>query len=451
MILDFSWLSRPHELWIAAIAVVCSVACALPGAFLVLRRMSLLGDAISHSVLPGLAMAFILTFSRAPIPMLIGALIAGVIAAVASAALHRWGKVPEDAALGVVFSTMFAIGVILITAVASSVDLDANCVLYGLIELAPFDTTTIAGVSMPADFLWLSIIAAINAALIALFYKELQVVCFDPALATSMGIPAGAIHYALIGAVAATTVASFEAVGSILVITMLIAPAATAHLLTERLPRFLTLSAILAATAALLGTHVAIVLDTSVSGMISVAAGAQFALAFLFAPHHGIIARTARRLALSIRITREDILGALYRAEESQQADLSPSHRLTVSDFTPAESLNPSPAPRERTDRAPARSGEGKSLMTKLAQISLARHNLITPDHQLTDTGREAARQLIRSHRLWEAWLADNTTLPPDHLHAPAERLEHFITPALKRDLAQAVDKPTDPHGKAIP
>lgn len=423
---DFSWLHRTHELWIAAIAVVCSVACALPGAFLVLRRLSLLGDAISHSVLPGLALAFILTSSRAPIPMLVGALIAGVVSALASAALHRWGRVPEDAALGVVFSAMFAIGVILITAVAGNVDLDANCVLYGLIELAPLDTIPISGSDIPTDFVWLATVMLVNGFLIAVFYKEIQVVCFDSALATSMGFPAGIIHYALIGAVAATTVASFEAVGSILVVTMLIAPGATARLLTERLPRYLLISVILAATAAFIGTHIAIALDTSVAGMISVVAGAQFAVAFLFAPHHGIVARALRRFALSVRITREDILGALYRREEA--------------------ATNPTP------DAAPGDRAFGPHpIITRLALRSLTHHRLITPESTLTDKGRTSARQLVRSHRLWEAWLADNTTLPPDHLHDPAERIEHFITPALERDLSRAVDKPVDPHGKAIP
>lgn len=418
---DFSWLGRTHELWVAAIAVVCSVACALPGSYLVLRRLSLLGDAISHSVLPGLALAFVITASRAPVPMLVGALAAGVVSAVASSALHRWGRVPEDAALGVVFSTMFAIGVILITAVASNVDLDANCVLYGLIEMAPFDSLTIGGVHVPVDFVWLTSVMVVNAALIFVFFKELQVVCFDPALATSMGISAGVVHYGLIGVVAATTVASFEAVGSILVVTMLIAPGATAHLLTEKLGRYLLLSSVLAATAAVLGVHFAIAMDSSVAGMISVVAGVLFGLVLIAAPHHGLAARAIRRLSLSVRIAREDILGALYRTEEG--ADVS-SRRMPT------------------------------GWLGRIAAWSLGRRQLVerrVGALVLTDKGRLAARHLVRSHRLWEAWLADNSTLPPDHLHDPAERIEHFITPALERELTRAVERETDPHGKAIP
>ncbi|MFM9958079.1 MAG: iron chelate uptake ABC transporter family permease subunit [Phycisphaerales bacterium] len=286
-----SYEVRNEDLWTCGTAVVCSVSCGVLGCFLVLRRMSLLGDAISHAILPGLAAAFILTGSREPWAMLGGAMIVGVLTALLSSGLSRWGKVPEDASMGVVFTTLFALGVVLITLVASDVDLDPGCVLYGLIEFVPFDTVSLLGFDVPRTFVWLSVMLVVNIGLITAFYKELKIVCFDPYLATTMGISATAVHYALMTTVAATSVASFEAVGSILVIAMLIAPGATAQLLTDRLARMLWWSAAIGAACAVGGYALAVRLDTSVAGMIAAVALGIFCAAALFAPRHGVIAR----------------------------------------------------------------------------------------------------------------------------------------------------------------
>jgi manganese/zinc/iron transport system permease protein len=290
-----SYEVRSDDLWTVATAVACSVACGLVGCFLVLRRMALLGDAISHAILPGLALAFIFTQSREPLPMLAGAMVVGVLTALISAGLSRWGRVPEDASMGVVFTTLFAVGVILITLVARDVDLDPGCVLYGLIEFVPYDTVSLLGTTVPRALVWLAIVLAINVGLIVLFYKELKIVCFDPYLATTMGISAALVHYGLMTAVAATSVASFEAVGSILVIAMLVAPGATAHLLTDKLSRMLWWAAGIATLDAVLGYALAVWLNTSVAGMIATVSLATFILTALVAPRYGVLVRVIRR------------------------------------------------------------------------------------------------------------------------------------------------------------
>jgi ABC-type Mn2+/Zn2+ transport system permease subunit len=282
------------DLWTLATAIVCCVTCSVLGCYLVLRRMSLLGDAISHAILPGLALAFLFTGSREPLPMLLGAATVGVLTALLSAGLSKWGKVPEDAAMGVVFTTLFALGVVLITFVARQVDLDPGCVLYGLIELVAFDTRQVFGIAMPKAFLELSVLLLVTLSLITLFYKELRIVCFDPALATSMGISAALVHYGLMTMVAATSVLSFEAVGSILVIAMLVAPGATAQLLTDKLSRMLWWSGALAALSATLGYLLAVKLNTSVAGMIATVSLALFMLACLLAPRYGVVPRLLR-------------------------------------------------------------------------------------------------------------------------------------------------------------
>lgn len=289
-----SYRVRADDYWIIATAVCCSIACGVLGCFLVLRGMSLIGDAISHAILPGLAGAFLLTRSRSPVVMLAGALVVGVTTALLAGVLSRRGRVREDAAMGVVFTTLFALGVLMITMAAGNVDLDPGCVLYGLIELVPFETVSVAGLEAPRSFVWLSVTLGINLLLIVVFYKELKVVCFDPALATAMGLSAGVVNMGLLTAVAGTCVASFEAVGSILVVAMLVAPGATAQLLTDRLSRMLWWSAAVAAAAATVGYALAVWLNTSVAGMIATVSLAIFVLAVVASPTHGVVARRLR-------------------------------------------------------------------------------------------------------------------------------------------------------------
>lgn len=420
------------DFWTMAIGSCCAAACAIPGCYLVLRRMSLLGDAISHAILPGLAIAFIITESRAVGPMLLGALAAALLTAVLTAALSRFGRVPEDASMGVVFSSLFALGVILINHVAHSIDLDPGCVLYGSIETAPKDLLTTPLGDVPRTLIWLGSAALLNAALVTAFYKELKIVAFDPYLATTLGISAALVHYALMAVVAATTVVSFEAVGSILVVAMLIAPPATAHLLTDRLARMLVLAVILGASAAVLGYLLAAyVWNTSVAGMISVVAGAQFSLAALFSPRYGFFGKVAHRAALSLRVRRQDILGLLYRSQERPEAHAWPIRAST--------SLDPA----------------GRSWLTRLALASLLRRGLVlrraTGELTLSPEGQAAAQSIIRSHRLWESYLARHLGLPPDHLHEASERMEHFITPAMQDRLAGEFPSEPDPHGRPIP
>jgi manganese/zinc/iron transport system permease protein len=420
---------RPDDWWIIATAVFCNVACALVGCFLVLRGLSLMGDAISHAVLPGLAVAFLLTHSRASAPMLAGAAVVGMLTAFLTGVLHRWGKVTEDASMGVVFTSLFALGVVLITRAAEHVDLDPGCVLYGLIEYVPLDTHAVFGFEIPRATMMLAVVMLALLALITLFYKELKIVCFDPALATAMGINATVMHYGLMAAVAVTTVASFESVGSILVVAMLIAPGATAHLLTDRLKWMLVLAAVSGVVSAFVGYLLALHWNTAVAGMISVVAGAQFALAVFFAPRHGYLSKVFHQAALSLRIVREDILGILYRWHESGR-----------------------PTPLTAPDVIEAVKG-GRLAAIALRQLLLRKLIIRDPAGglQLTAPGQSDARSLVRSHRLWESYLARHTDLPADHLHEPAERMEHFVTPGIEADLMRDLGDASDPHGREIP
>src|SRR5688500_10632740 len=293
--LAFSWHWHLDG-WIVAAGILCAMSCALLGNFLVLRRMSMMGDAISHAVLPGLAIAFLVTHSRESLPMFVGAAIVGVLTALFTQWINRFGRVEESASMGVVFTSLFAIGLILIVRAADHVDLDPGCVLYGAIEMVPLDVRNVFGLQVPRAVVTLAIAFAANLLFVLLFYKELKISSFDPELATTLGMNATVMHYLLMTFTAITTVAAFESVGSILVVAMLIVPAAAAHLLTERLGAMILISLILGALSAVLGHLGAITVptwfgypDTSTAGMMGVAAGVLFTITLLASPRHGIV------------------------------------------------------------------------------------------------------------------------------------------------------------------
>ena len=282
------------------------MACALPGTFLLLRRMSMMGDAISHAVLPGLAIAFLISGSRTNTWMFLGAALAGVLTALFSQWITRFGKVERGAAMGIVFTTLFAIGLVLIRKAADHVDLDAGCVLYGALEYTPLNMVTIfeneiSLFAVPRAALVIGATLLFNALIITFFYKEFKLAAFDSGLAQTQGFRPQLMHYLLMTMVAVTTVAAFEAVGSIIVIAMLIVPPATAFLLTRNLPSLIIVSLIVAVLSAILGqiaSHLPPLLglpDTTSSGMMATTAGFLFLLAWLFGPE-GLIKKKSQQL-----------------------------------------------------------------------------------------------------------------------------------------------------------
>ncbi|MCP3982316.1 MAG: hypothetical protein GY716_23690 [bacterium] len=293
---------------ILLVGSVVASSCALVGTFLVLRRMALLGDAISHAVLPGIVIAFLLTGTRSPLPMVLGAGALGVITVLLVELFHRTHRLKEDASIGVVFPALFSIGVILISRYASAVDLDLDCVLYGEIAYAPLDLLFFGERSFGPKALWVNgAILAVNILLVGLLYKELKVTTFDPQLAAALGFSPVLMHYVLMSSVSITVVGAFESVGAILVLAMLVVPPAAAYLLTERLGVMLALGVVIGILSAIGGYGLASWLDASIVGGMTVVAGSIFLLSFLFSHRHGVLARvlTQRRLALA---TAEQLL-----------------------------------------------------------------------------------------------------------------------------------------------
>ena len=342
--------------------------------------------------------------------------------------------------MGLVFTAFFSLGLLLIVQTADTVDLDPNCVLYGAIELAPLDTISLAGLDVPRIVMPLAIVLLANVGLTLLLFKELLATAFDPGLATAQGFDARWLHYGLMVLTAATCVACFEAVGSIITVALLVAPPAAALMLTRRMRWVIVLATALGGLAAVLGHFSALTvpgwilgggLDTSSAGMMAVASLVIFLFMATFAPGRGVLARrwVSRRDAM--RVAVEDALGLLFRLEE----------RAVMLDRVEVEGLLQSDV------RIGGRLG---TVLTQIRRGSLA--EVDNGAWKLTESGRTAARSLVRAHRLWETYLAGRASIPSSHLHAAAERLEHVTDPTLAEQLRTEVgDASDDPHGRPIP
>ncbi|MBL4969884.1 metal ABC transporter permease [Bacillus halotolerans] len=268
------------EAWIIVTGILVGVSCALIGTFLVLRRMAMLADAISHTVLLGIVGAFLVTKSLDGIPMFIGAAVSGLLTAFLVQLLHSKG-VQSDAAIGVVFTSLFAVGVILLSVYGANVHLDIEHSLMGEIAFVPWNTITVFGVDIgPKAFWMLVVVLLFNITMVSVCYKEFKISSFDPQMALAIGIPVMLIHYLQMGMLSLTTVASFDSVGAILVVAMLIVPPAAAHLLTDRLLYMLIISAAIGGLSALLGYICATWLNVSISGAMAAMTGVFYAGAF---------------------------------------------------------------------------------------------------------------------------------------------------------------------------
>ena len=438
---------------IAVTAALAAMSCALPGAWLVLRRQSMLGDALAHSALPGVVAAFIVAYGLRnsgwisddafnpllQVCIVAGAALAGLLTAWLTAAIQKLGKVDSGAALGVVFTCLFATGMVMVRTMADDVHLDPDCALFGVLEASAGDTLQSIP-WLPRSAVANGVVLIVNLLLTVVFFKELRIAAFDAELSNTLGIPAVVVQYALLAATAVAAATAFSTVGSILVIGLLVIPAATAQLLTHRLSRLIALSVVLAAIMAVVG-HAAAwsipgpvmsrlgfpqVRDIGTSGAIAVAGGLIFLTAVFVAPRTGIVTQILDRLRVLTQIAADDLLGNLYRREESIRTSVP---------WTPV--------------------GVTHGWQDRLAGWWLKRRGFVAVGDGglvLTPRGRETAQSLVRSHRLWESYLDQNYSLTNEQLHRAADRVEHYIGSEMRDAIASELpDAHRDPHGRQIP
>ena len=413
------------ELGTLGSAVVASVALAVTsgflGTFVVLRRESLFGDAISHAVFPGIVLGFFVSQERNPLVVLGCALLAGALGAFAADLMRRTTRLKSDASLGIVLSVFFALGIALYSVRQTA---GVRSFFYGMM-----------GAIDGRDLLIMGAATLLVGVAILVCRRPLLVASFDESFAHNLGYPVGPLNRLFAGLLAMAVVVAMQAVGVILVTAMLITPAATAHLLTDRFLRMLWLSVLFALVAGVGGSLLSYQVEGLPAGpLVALAASGLFALAYFFAPRQGVVARTLKARAQRKRIGRENALKDLYRLAEATGFS---ENGVALEDYRRARRLHAPEFKRELRDLEQdgaliRRNGEGRLV--------------------LTNEGRGQGARVLRNHRLWELYLTNEALYEADHVHDDAEIVEHLLGEEAIRRLEEQLGFPeSDPHGKPIP
>ncbi len=416
-----SWSLPFTDYWLNTIcSLLVGIVCGVLGCFVVLRRMALIGDALSHAVLPGVVTAFIvlsvfgvsLASATGVLSLMGGALVAGMITSGLVGVLSKTARTKEDSAIGIVFTALFALGVILISGLPRGTHFDLKCFLFG-------EPLAVG----PGDLAMLSFVTLVVVVWVTSMYHPLKLASFDPIVAGAMGIPVTALHYLLMSLLSLTVVAGLTTVGVIMVVAMLVTPASAAYQLTNRFSVMLILSAIFGAVSAVAGLVLAFIVNAPTGPAMVIVATLIFGVCVLGSPRHGVAFELLRRWRLRRHVEGEDVLKAMYHDGARSTLDgLSRSLRLPIKRI--------------------------KGLLTQLRRQGYVDGG--GEQVQLTDSGRRHATEMVRSHRLWESYLAEEARVAPEDVHEQAEVLEHV------HELADEIDRSLghpkrDPHGEVIP
>jgi ABC-type Mn2+/Zn2+ transport system permease subunit/Mn-dependent DtxR family transcriptional regulator len=424
---DFFTFREPAVRYALLGSMLLGISCGLLGSFIVVRKMALVGDALSHAVLPGVALGFLWNMSKDPIAIFVGATIAGLTGSAVITLIKQTTRLKEDTALGLVLASFFAAGICLTTMIqrlSTGNKTGINTFLFGQAAALGADDVRLIG-----------IVTVLCIAVIAIFYKEFLATSFDPGFARVCGFPVQLIHYGLMLLLAFSVVIALQAVGVVLVSAMLITPAAAAYLLTDRMSRMLWMSALFGMAAGAAGSFFSYLGPNLPTGPFMVlGATSVFVVAFLFGPRHGVVMRWWRRRSRAQRVQRENTLKAIYHVLEAREfkgegvslRELSERRRETIEEAT--------------------------------GQVAdLRRHGLVTLHEEgyvafLTPAGWQLACAIVRNHRLWELYLTNAAQIAADHVHEDAEKIEHVLGEEVVRELERRLAyATTDPHGRRIP
>jgi len=314
-----SILNNP-DVVIITVGTLVGIASSVVGSFLVLRKASMLSDAMSHSILLGIVAVFFITGNQYSPFYLLGAAAVGVLTVVLTESLAQSKRVNYDAAIGLVYPFLFAIAVLLINVFVRNVHIDVDAALLGEIGLSWLDTQQLFGIEVPSSIIKMVIVTLINIAFVVLFYKELKLATFDSGLAATLGFKPGFLYYALLSLTSLTAVSAFDAVGAILVVAFIIVPPASAYLLTDKLWIMLSLGSVIAFLSSALGYGSAVFLDVSISGMMALWTGVFFTLCFLFSPRYGLISQSFRFRQQKIVNAQRTLLIHLFHHENDDNS-----------------------------------------------------------------------------------------------------------------------------------
>jgi manganese/zinc/iron transport system permease protein len=395
------------------------------GSFALLRRQSLLGDALAHAALPGVCLAFLLTGAKSPLPLFLGALAAGLLGSMLILATVRFSRIKEDSAIGIVLSVFFGIGIVLLTYIqklptGNQSGLDKY--LFGQ-----------AATLVAEDLKVMAVLGTVVIAAVLLFYKELKLLAFDPAFGASLGLPMRRLEILLTLLLVIVVVVGLQTVGVVLIVATLITPAAAARQWTDRLGAMVLLSAGIGAASGVAGSLASASVPRLPTGpVIVVASSGVLILSLLFAPHRGLLWGLLRERRVADRIRRENLLKDLYlQGERREDWDSFLSWPLLM-------------GMRGQT------AGKLKSSARPLLREGLTERS--GDSLRLTSEGRRQAEGVVRKHRLWEVYLTRRLELPSDHVHRDAEAMEHALTEETVAQLEDMLGYPeVDPHGRRIP
>jgi ABC-type Mn2+/Zn2+ transport system permease subunit/Mn-dependent DtxR family transcriptional regulator len=412
-------------------ALLVGLNCGLLGGYVVVRRMALVGDMLSHAVLPGIVLGFLWAQTKDPVAILIGALLAGAAATGVSSLLARTTRLKPDAIQGLVLASFYGVGICLLGLVQ-------NLPTGAKSGLDKFLFGQAAGLS-GSDVMMMAVATGLSLVLVGWLYHDLLALSFHRGFGQTLGLKMGLLHGVIMLLTAFAIIVAMQAVGVVLVSAMLIIPAATAYLMTDRMHRLLGLSAVLGMAAAGLGAFGSFLGNNLPTGPLMVLAGALFfAAAFLFSPRHGWVTRVLRQRRRRARAERENTLKAMHRVlEDHGLAGVSVREGVTLAELS------------AQRRESVGESGERVRDLVRagLATVSQDGHILF-----FTPAGEQRARAIVRNHRLWELYLTHAASFSPDHVHDQAEEIEHVLGEETVRQLSRRLDFPeVDPHGRPIP
>lgn len=424
--LEFFTFPSVNVVYVVVGCIILAASAGVVGCFTFLRKRSLIGDALAHAALPGVCMAFLLTGTKDPLMILLGATVSCWLGALSIDWIVRNTRCKEDSALGIVLTVFFGVGILMLTYIQQT----------GAAAQAGLDKFLFGqAASMLQRDVWvISIVGTLMCLGVAIGYKELKLICFDPDFAAAIGLPRRTIEVLLATLIVLGVVIGLQAVGVVLMAALLVTPAAAARYWTDKLSMMIVISGIFGALSGFLGAYVSYLSPHMPTGpWMVVAVSALFLVSLLFAPIRGIVPRVLGYYRRRTKTAQENVLRTLYLlGEKVQQWDEF---------YTAGEILQ-------------YRNMSASFLARTLEQLKQA--DLITETTQglfgLTESGMERGKRLTRLHRLWELYLTRKLEIAPDHVHDDAEEIEHIITPELEARLAAVLDNPEeDPHSRDIP
>ncbi len=397
-------------------SITIGISCGLIGTYIMLRRMSLIGDALAHAVLPGVVVSFIVA-GKSEVALFFGAVISGILTVLLIGFVNRNSKIKEDTSIGIIFTGAFALGILLVSQL-KQVHIDLSSYLFG----------DVLGVSS-GDITLSLIIMVVIIACILLFYKQLLLTSFDPTMAMTIGISTTLVHYMLMTLLSMSIVAGLQSVGVILIIAMLITPPATAYLLSDNLKKILILSSLLGMVSAVVGLYLSYHFNFASGASIVLVAVSLFMLAFLFSPKEGVVTKLIKRRGASKLVLIEDVIKLSYKfAKDTNKTAL--------------------------VDKIANELGISNSKVESAIKTMLNK-GLMTSDngsYALTEDGVKYATRLVRTHRLWETYVTKENVMDVGDIHPEAEKVEHVLTEDFVDELDEELGFPEkDPHGSDIP